>query len=89
MLIPTMARAHHGPPSPAVPPSLTCYEAKTLLKAMTLNGFFPVAELEIEGLPGIIMVAINGEYVVLVLKGEYLCEITHGRGFHPVKASNI
>ena len=76
------------PASAAVSPEakIACYPAKEVISALVINGYAPVADLEIGGLPGIIFSnSASTEYLVFVLKDDVMCEVGSGLAFHLIK----
>lgn len=61
----------------------TCLEKNSYLQLMARQYYVPMAEMELEHKPAIIMASVvNGDWIVLLETNDTtLCEIAHGRGF--------
>ena len=63
-----------------------CYPAKAAIKELFLNGFIPIAEMDVDNLPAILYVNPRSrEYIVLVLNKDVLCKAGSGQSFHLYK----
>lgn len=62
-----------------------CYKADKLFPALYQSGFLPVAEMEVEKHPAIILVNPDGIWIAFVMMDDNtVCEMAHGRAFHLV-----
>lgn len=78
----------YQPAQAAVKPDaqIACYPAKEMVGALIMNGFAPVADLEVGGLPGMIFSRDDTtDYLVFVLKDDLMCEVGSGKAFHLIK----
>lgn len=68
-------------PKPTPPPIL-CAPAKELTAALIQHNYLAVAEMEVAHAPAIIFVSLDtGEYIVLMLHENMLCQIGEGKAF--------
>lgn len=70
-------------PAFADEPQETCYPAGMATKQLLLNGFIPIAEMDVDRLPAILYAnPETQEYLVFVLTNDLLCPAGSGRAFH-------